>query len=143
MKICSLYGAGYYYVPGTDTCIKLSGYVRADANFLGGNYNKPGWDQGNAEGTKSRDRDYFTTRVRTELQIDTRTMTEYGVVRTYMNPRFQFDTGAGPSSGVITLDYGFVQFAGFTLGKAVSVFQTPMGIVRRQQQHVLPDRRLR
>lgn len=127
VKICSLYGAGYYYIPGTDTCIKLSGYVRADANFLGGNYNKPGWDQGNAEGTKSRDRDYFTTRVRTELQIDTRTMTEYGVVRTYMNPRFQFDTGAGPSSGVITLDYGFVQFAGFTLGKAVSVFQTPWG----------------
>jgi len=127
VKICSLYGAGYYYIPGTDTCIKLSGYNRADANFLGGNFNKPGWDQGNAEGTKSRDRDYFTSRVRTELQIDTRTQTEYGVVRTYMNPRFQFDTGAGPSSGVLTLDYGFVQFAGFTLGKAVSVFQTPWG----------------
>ncbi|CAN5272274.1 porin [soil metagenome] len=127
VKVCSLYGAGYYYMPGTDTCIKLSGYVRADANFLGGNYDKPGWDQGNAEGTKSRDRDNFTTRVRTELQIDTRTTTEYGVLRTYMNPRFQFDTGAAPDTGVITLDYGFVQFAGFTLGKAVSTFQTPWG----------------
>ena len=125
VKICSLYGAGYYYIPGTDTCIKLSGYVRADWNLNGGNYDKPGWDQGNAQGTKSRDRDYFTTRVRTELQIDTRTQTEYGVLRTYTNPRFQFDTGAGPSSGVLTLDYGFIQFAGFTLGKAVSVFQTP------------------
>ena len=127
VKICSLYGAGYYYIPGTDTCIKLSGYIRADANFNGGNYNKPAWDQGNAEGTQSRDRDYFTTRMRTELQIDTRTQTEYGVVRIYMNPRFQFDTGAAPDTGVLTLDYGFVQFAGFTLGKAVSVFQTPWG----------------
>jgi hypothetical protein len=127
VKICSAYGVGYYYMPGTDTCIKISGYVRADANINGGNYNKPGWDQGNAEGTQSRDRDYFTTRVRTELQVDTRTVSEYGVVRTYINPRFQFDTGAVPETGVITLDYAFVQFAGFTLGKAVSNFQTPWG----------------
>jgi outer membrane immunogenic protein len=28
VKICSMYGAGFYYIPGTDTCIKLSGYVR-------------------------------------------------------------------------------------------------------------------
>lgn len=127
VKICSLYGVGFYYMPGTDTCIKLSGYVRADANFNGGTYNKPPWDQGNNEGTQSRDRDYFTSRVRTEFQVDTRTETEYGVLRTYINPRFQFDTGALPDTGVITLDYGFVQFAGFTLGKAVSTFQTPWG----------------
>ena len=30
VKICSLYGAGFYYIPGTDTCIKLGGYIRAD-----------------------------------------------------------------------------------------------------------------
>lgn len=127
VKICSLYGVGYYYIPGTDTCIKLSGYMRADWSINGGNYNKPGWDQTSAEGTKSRDRDYFVTRVRTEFQIDTRTQTEYGVVRTYMNPRFQFDSGALPETGVLTLDYGFIQFAGFTFGKAVSIFQTPWG----------------
>jgi hypothetical protein len=84
-------------------------------------------DQDNGQGTKSRDRDYFTTRVRTELQIDTRTQTDYGVLRTYANPRFQFDTGANAETGVITLDFAFVQFAGFTLGKAVSAFQTPWG----------------
>ncbi|WP_174719357.1 porin, partial [Bradyrhizobium nitroreducens] len=28
VKICSLYGAGFYYIPGTDTCIKLGGYLR-------------------------------------------------------------------------------------------------------------------
>ena len=76
VKICSLYGAGYYYIPGTDTCIKISGYMRADANINGGAYNKPGWDQTEGQGTKSRDRDYYTTRIRTELQIDTRTQTD-------------------------------------------------------------------
>ena len=31
VRICSLYGAGFYYIPGTDTCIKLGGYLRVDA----------------------------------------------------------------------------------------------------------------
>ena len=30
VRICSLYGAGFFYIPGTDTCIKLGGYLRAD-----------------------------------------------------------------------------------------------------------------
>ena len=30
VRICSLYGAGFYYIPGTDTCIKLGGYLRAE-----------------------------------------------------------------------------------------------------------------
>ena len=37
VKICSLYGDGFYYIPGSDTCIRFSGYVRADYNFNGRN----------------------------------------------------------------------------------------------------------
>ncbi len=33
VKVCSLYGAGYYYMPGTDICIKLGGYVRYQFTF--------------------------------------------------------------------------------------------------------------
>src|SRR3974390_3083923 len=33
VKICSLYGAGFWYIPGTDTCIKIGGYVRMEGNF--------------------------------------------------------------------------------------------------------------
>jgi hypothetical protein len=28
VKICSLYGGGFYYIPGTDTCLKMGGYLR-------------------------------------------------------------------------------------------------------------------
>jgi opacity protein-like surface antigen len=48
VKICSLYGAGFFYIPGTDTCIKLGGYLRADATQTGtgrvcdGQYFTPG-----------------------------------------------------------------------------------------------------
>ena len=39
VKICSLYGAGFYYIPGTDTCIKIGGFVRAEVDInSGGSY---------------------------------------------------------------------------------------------------------
>ena len=28
VKICDAYGAGYFYIPGTDTCLKVGGRVR-------------------------------------------------------------------------------------------------------------------
>lgn len=129
VKICSLYGAGFYYIPGTDTCIKLGGYTQMDVNINAGNYNKPAWDEAGtgANGTGSRDSNYFTTRARNQFNIDTRTATEYGVVRTFWSSNFEHSTGTGPSAGYLTVDYGFVQFAGFTFGKAVSGFQTPWG----------------
>jgi hypothetical protein len=44
VKICSLYGAGFYYVPGTDTCLKIGGYLRADVTFNGGPHGAPPWN---------------------------------------------------------------------------------------------------
>ena len=37
VRICTLYGAGFYYMPGTDTCIKIGGYLRADTIVNSGN----------------------------------------------------------------------------------------------------------
>src|SRR5271156_6492844 len=75
VRICSLYGAGFYYIPGTDTCIKLGGYLRVDLgvntnNIYTGNYSSPG-SLGN------RFTDAFDWRSREDLNIDTRTATEY------------------------------------------------------------------
>ena len=36
VKICSLYGAGFYYIPGTDTCIKVGGFMRTEWNYNAG-----------------------------------------------------------------------------------------------------------
>ena len=30
VRICDTYGVGFYYIPGTETCLKLSGYLRYD-----------------------------------------------------------------------------------------------------------------
>ena len=36
VKVCSLYGAGFFYIPGTDTCIKIGGAVRVQAEVNAG-----------------------------------------------------------------------------------------------------------
>jgi hypothetical protein len=30
VRICDTYGVGFYYIPGTETCLKVSGYIRTD-----------------------------------------------------------------------------------------------------------------
>jgi hypothetical protein len=90
VRICSLYGAGFFYIPGTDTCIKLGGYIRVDTTFNGSIQDQPAWSGDLGQG--NRYRDYLATRARLALTVDTRTATEYGVVRTFGQGDFTFDT---------------------------------------------------
>ena len=59
VKICSLYGDGFYYIPGTDTCIKMGGYLRVQAEYnMGGGGVAIGNNTGGeaAQGRYTRDR---------------------------------------------------------------------------------------
>ncbi|NPU13739.1 porin [Bradyrhizobium sp. 83012] len=148
VRVCSMYGAGFFYIPGTDTCIKLGGYLRAEAAF-GTNAIFQNAVNG-VGGGRNRLSNYYTTRSRADLNIDTRTATEYGVVRTFFDAAFQWTGGsyAGTGSptgataystagapgaqadgniaqGGIGVFFAFIQFAGFTIGKAVSQFDAP------------------
>ena len=142
VRICSLYGAGFFYIPGTDTCIKLGGYLRADVTFNGGAHGAPAWN--GDLGQQNRYRDSFVARSRMALTVDTRTATEYGVVRTFGQGDFQFNNfgssnpttlasfpgGAAnalsiPGGGYVAVEYLFIQFAGFTFGKSQSAYATP------------------
>jgi hypothetical protein len=143
VRICSLYGAGFFYIPGTDTCIKLGGYLRVDTTFNGSIYDQAAWSGDLGQG--NRYRDYWASRSRMGFDIDTRTATEYGVVRTFGHANFQFTTlanstvnpavigAAGTSSsllndvggGFVSVDFVFIQFAGFTFGKSASAYATP------------------
>jgi hypothetical protein len=123
VKVCSLYGAGFWYIPGTDTCIRIGGAIRIDTAINGNVYDAPFW-QGGAGGSQAFGKDYFTTRSRFNLTEDTRTATEYGVLRTFANIQMDWTRGNSAIAGgaPVEVDYAFIQFAGFTIGKAVSEF---------------------
>ena len=98
VRICSLYGAGFWYIPGTDTCIKLGGYLRVETAFNGSVYNGA---YSSVNGAQNRLSNYYTARSRQDLTVDTRTATEYGVVRTFFDATFSWTTGnyAGAGTG--------------------------------------------
>jgi hypothetical protein len=146
VRICSLYGAGFFYIPGTDTCIKLGGYLRADLTINGGIYDQPFYN--GEPGIRDRYANFYNDRSRMALTVDTRTATEYGVVRTFAQGDFQFSTYGATSSigiaptlepgaqfgainndtagnGYVAVEMAFVQFAGFTFGKSASAYNTP------------------
>ncbi|WP_035656203.1 porin, partial [Bradyrhizobium sp. STM 3809] len=100
VKVCSLYGAGFYYIPGTDTCIKLGGYLRAEtAIATNSDYSAAFSGQGGAHNRLSN---YYTSRARQDINIDTRTATEYGVVRTFADITFSWTSGGYAGTGSAT-----------------------------------------
>ncbi len=132
VKICSLYGAGFYYMPGTDTCIKIGGAVRSEVDMnMGGSGSVPGTLHLN-----NRNESWSDWRTRSYLTADARSQTEYGTLRAYLaiaatsdnsgtsNSAFPAPNNAnGDSAYVRIYAYAaYVQFAGFTFGKTDTFF---------------------
>ena len=121
VKICSLYGAGFYYMPGTDLCIKIGGWVRAESVF--GNPNGSltwGPFNGNANNRTTSNEAF---RARGYITADVRNQTEYGTVRGYIAVGLNTtDVGLQVANLVDSANRAFVQWAGMTAGLSQSFF---------------------
>jgi Porin subfamily len=119
VKICSLYGAGFYYIPGTDTCIKVGGWIRqyigvgADGDLTNG-------PLGNNNANSRLNNNGWTWKTRGYITADARTQTEYGTVRGYLDVGGSTSGSAGNSA--FNANRGFIQWAGFTFGVTQSFF---------------------
>jgi len=126
VKVCSLYGAGFWYVPGTDTCLKIGSYVRVQTDYNGEGGGVPlGMNDAGTEtaGRMTRtDTSNLTFRTRASLSVDLRTQTEYGTLRSYIEVGAELTTDNSAATNVPFFDRGFIQFAGFTAGKIRSYF---------------------
>ena len=120
MKICSLYGVGFYYIPGTDMCIKIGGWVRAEYAY-GDNGNFAwGWANGNFN---NRTTNNSTWRARGYITADARSQTEYGTVRGYLAVGLSTNNvGFDGAGNTFSANRAFIQWAGFTFGLAQSFF---------------------
>src|SRR5688572_15763250 len=84
VRVCSTYGTGYWFIPGTDTCLRISGYLRADYLYL-----EP----------FRRDFDATGLRARGRINFDVRQATEYGLLRAFVRFQIQRSTGAFIAAG--------------------------------------------
>ncbi|WP_136661515.1 porin [Nitratireductor sp. XY-223] len=94
VRVCDAFGAGYFYIPGTETCLKLSGFVRLDIGFLS-------------------EADSYSSAVRGRLNIQAKEDTELGVLHAYL--RFQGqNAGGGDSTAVV--DQAYAELGGLVFG---------------------------
>jgi hypothetical protein len=119
-----LYGVGYYYIPGTDTCIKIGGFVRAEwMHNAGGSFtpNVAGALPTVTGTTYNRTHSDIQNRSRAAITLDVRSQTEYGTLRSYTQMGWNV-TNASPAGGGLYTNRAFIQLAGFTAGLSSSFF---------------------
>lgn len=117
VRVCDVYGAGFFYIPGTETCLKISGFVFYEAGATS--------DDG-AAGTTGNYHGYvedeFTKYMRTRINFDARSETEWGTLRAYVRMQSDYTNGAPSEAGDrgndpnLGLDAAYVQLGGFLAG---------------------------
>ena len=166
VKICDAYGAGFFYIPGTDTCLRVGGLVLADAvvsntgfraNATGpiaigitgiGPVAIAGGSPVGMNFMTSSARDAVAWGALGRIELDARTQSPWGTVRSFIRVDSYFGSGStsntGSLAGVVSavaptqvintvahpiearestiLNKAFIQFAGITMGRIQSMF---------------------
>jgi hypothetical protein len=84
VRICAVHGPGFFYIPGSDTCIRIGGRARFEYAYA-------------QKYDKTSDPSSFRAQAR--VLLDARTQTDFGLLRTYVRLDFQRDTGGYFTSG--------------------------------------------
>ena len=107
-------------MPGTDMCIKIGGWVRAEVSWgVNGNSTTGSF----ASDYNNRYTNNFWTRERGYITADAREQTAYGVARGYIAVGVSSQNqGNEVPAAQASINRAFVQWAGFTAGQSVSFF---------------------
>ncbi|WJH39472.1 porin [Aliirhizobium terrae] len=116
VRVCDAFGTGYFYIPGTETCLKVGGRVRFDAQY-GDVYNV--------------DNDGTYTNTRAEIYMSSASDTEWGTLKTNMTARFDYNPhnpGNGYEENTRTrLMVATIELGGFTVGLQDSLYESFIG----------------
>jgi hypothetical protein len=118
VRVCDVYGSGFFYLPGTETCLKIGGYIRVD--IRGGDFY--GVTSGSGDDT-------YNNRVRFQLRADARSETEYGTLRSYAAINFNYQVSGSGTPGYdmndsVAIEHAYIELGGFRIGKTDSYFST-------------------
>ncbi len=96
VRVCDAFGTGYFYIPGTETCLKIGGYVRFQTDW-----------QSNGD-------DNWNARTRGYLSFQTKSDTEYGALGSFIALRTWAD--GDYAGGSVEIDEAYLTLGGFTAG---------------------------
>ncbi len=170
VRVCDAFGAGFFYIPGTDTCLRVGGLVLAETRSF-----DPGYAIGSSGGStfwgngaspfhsaapglvtsgygyipsigsyaNPRSRDAYSFGALGRIELDARTKSDWGTVRTFVRVDSYYGSGGNAATGALNglgggvinttagstvqrdttiVNKAFIQFAGLTAGYAQSMF---------------------
>jgi hypothetical protein len=100
VRVCDAFGKGYFYIPGTETCLKVGGYVRFQVNF----------DDAEDVGVDNN----WDARTRALLNFSAKSDTEYGALGSYIALRTWAEEDY--NGGAVEIDEAYITLGGFKVG---------------------------
>jgi hypothetical protein len=102
VRVCDVYGAGFFYIPGTETCLKIFGEVRYQIGTAN-----------NDDGYHGFEDDTWNKLSRGRFGFDARSETEWGTLQGYI--RINADRLATGASSVTT-NHAWLSLGGLRMG---------------------------
>ncbi len=99
VRVCDAFGTGYFYIPGTETCLKIGGYIRTEARLGDDLVGSSDWS--------------FWTRA--QVNFTAKSDTEYGALTSRINLRANAEGGSAGNADTF-LDEGYIDIAGLRVG---------------------------
>jgi opacity protein-like surface antigen len=95
VRVCDAYGAGYFYIPGTETCLKIGGYVRYQIDYVDGDN---GW----------------VKLARAQLEFTAKSDTELGTLTSFIDMRA--NNIDAPTKGAFGAQEAWISLGGLKMG---------------------------
>lgn len=117
VRVCDAYGSGFFFIPGTETCIRFGGYVRSSYELLQVDGELGGVLGGATEDTPdavNSDATFTNWANRGRLNLDIRNETDFGTLRAL----YRLEGGSSNVDVDIDLDVALISLAGFRAGFA-------------------------
>ena len=125
VRVCDAYGAGFFYIPGTETCLQVSGYVW----YQIGATNE---DAGSTTNYWGFAPDGWNKSVRARVNFDARSETEWGTLRSYI--RLQADWN-GVGDGPASVDQAYIELGGLRMGYTESAWAETVNTISSWGSH--------
>ncbi len=111
VRVCDAFGTGYFYIPGTETCLKIGGYVRVQLDGRS--------DDDLAPVVADRDAGYRTN-TRAQLRLEAKSDTEFGALGSRITLRANNNDGTSD----FALNETYIELGGFRVGYFYNYFDT-------------------
>ena len=98
VRVCDAYGTGFFYIPGTETCLKIGGHMRFEKYFE------------DAKGSK----EYYEWHTRARIEIDAKNDSEVGTIGSFIALRTWAEEDY--DGGSFEIDEAYITVAGFKVG---------------------------